>query len=433
MVLLEAGERLGGNIRTEREGDFLLDGPDGFVVSRPHALELCEKLGLADRLIETIPENRRVYVVRRRELVPLPDHLMLGVPVRLMPALRSPLFSWKAKARLLSELLVPPFVHLPDADFSIGDFLERRLGKEVVEIAVEPLLGGVYAGDARRLSLPATFPQLVEAASRSGSLLRGMREKSPSKRSTVRPSPFRALRGGTGELITALGRRMDGATVRCGAPTSAVQRTANGRLEVQLASGEKLDADRVVVGLPAHAAARTVERLDPILSAELAAIPYISAAVVYLGYRREQVRHPLDASGFLVPKTEGLKIMGTTFMSSKWEGRAPAGHVLLRTFVGGAYAEGLTDLADDALVSIVLHELEPLLGIEGAPVVSRIFRYPKSSPQPVVGHRARVERIRGLLASHPGLLLIGNAYEGVGMPDTIRVASTAAEELIATL
>ncbi|HKQ68287.1 MAG TPA: protoporphyrinogen oxidase [Polyangiaceae bacterium] len=428
LTMLERGKRLGGNIHTEQKDGFVIEaGPDSFVVTRPHALHLCEELGLSPRLIETNPAHRRVYIARRGRLLPMPQGLVLGIPSRVRPFLRSPLLSVRGKLRALREVVKAN----PDAgggDISLGDFLERRFGREMVDVILEPLLGGIYAGDASRLSLRSTFPDWFSQSGSGSSLVRSVRAEQRAKRKAgPSPSPFRSLVSGMGELIDTLAGRVGAGAVRFGAEVLRVEREQRA-FRVVMSDGE-LEADHVVVALPACAAARLLSTFDEQLGRELESIEYVSTATVTLAYQRSQIRHPLDAAGFLVPRSEGLKVTAGTFISSKWEGRAPEGHALVRGFVGGAHDETTASLPEDELVRIVRGELGRMLGVSGEPAFARVYRYIKASPQPLVGHFERVARIRERVAKTPGLYVIGNAYDGVGIPDCVRLAEQAASQM----
>lgn len=427
VTLLEGSSRLGGNVHTERHDGFVIEaGPDAFVVSRPQALRLCEELGLGPRLIETTAVNRKVYVLRRGKLTPMPEGLVLGIPSRIRPFLRSPLLSMTGKLRALREVVERSV----DAggDISVGEFLERRFGREMVDVVLEPLLGGIYAGDAYRLSLRSTFPDWFKERGRGASLLRTARAEQKGKQKKEAPrSPFRSLAGGMGELVDALAASIGSGVVRFQTPVKAIER--EGRIyRVILADGE-LEADQVVVALPSRIASHLLAPCDESLARELAAIEYVSTATVVFAYLRSQVAHPLDALGFLVPKNEGRRITGGTFISSKWPGRAPADHALMRAFVGGAHDEATPALDDAELIALVRAELAALLGIRGEPRFAKVFRFPKASPQPHVGHADRVARIRARLETLPGLYIIGNAYDGVGIPDCVRLAEQTAAQI----
>jgi oxygen-dependent protoporphyrinogen oxidase len=429
LVVLEASQRLGGNVLTERKDGFVIEaGPDSFVVTRPHALKLCEELGLGQRLIETRPENRRVYVARRGRLVPMPEGLVLGVPTRIRPFLRSPLLSMRGKLRALREP-ARSRVGAEGGDVSIGDFLEQRFGKEMVDVVLEPLLGGIYAGDAYRLSLRSTFPEWFSLSGRGVSLLRAARAQRKAKPNGAAPSsPFRSLVSGMGELVDALADRVGRGAVRFGAKVEKVERFGQG-FRVVLGD-DALEADRVVIALPARAASTVLASLDEPIARELSGIEYASTATVCFAYERARIAHRLDAAGFLVPKSEARRITAGTFITSKWAGRAPEGYALVRAFVGGAHDETTASLPDDELTRLARAELEPLLGITGEPLFARVFRYIAASPQPLVGHFDRVAHIQTRLQVLPGLHVIGNAYDGVGIPDCVRLAERAASQIV---
>jgi oxygen-dependent protoporphyrinogen oxidase len=429
LMLLEASDRLGGNILTVRRDGFTIEaGADSFVVTRPHALQLCEELGLGPRLIETRLENRRVYVVRKGRLLPMPEGLVLGVPTRIRPFLRSPLMSMRGKLRALRET-AKTRIETEGGDISVGDFLQRRFGREMVDVILEPLLGGIYAGDAFRLSLRSTFPEWFSLSGRGLSLLRSARAERKAQPVQAAPrSPFRSLVSGMGELVDTLADRIGKGAIRLGTRVQKIER-ANGGFRVALADGE-IEADRVIVALPARAASSILASCDAPLSRELSSIEYVSTATVCFAYERKQIGHPLDAAGFLVPKSEGRKITAGTFISSKWPGRAPEGYALVRAFVGGARDEATASLPEEDLTQLVRAELETLLGISGAPLFSQVFRYIGASPQPLVGHTDRVAHIQARLQQVLGLHVIGNAYDGVGIPDCIRLAERAAAEVV---
>jgi oxygen-dependent protoporphyrinogen oxidase len=358
----------------------------------------------------------------------MPEGLVLGVPTRIRPFLRSPLLSARGKLRALGEA-THARVEADGGDISIGDFLERRFGREMVDVVLEPLLGGIYAGDAYRLSLRSTFPDWFSLSGRGVSLLRDARAHRKAKKDGAAPnSPFRSLVSGMGELVDTLAERVGKGAIRLGAKVEKLERLGAG-FRVALADGA-IEADRVIVALPARAAAAVLEGLDGPLSRELAGIEYVSTATVCFAYERTQIAHRLDAAGFLVPRSEGKKITAGTFITSKWEGRAPNGFALVRAFVGGAHDEATASLPDDDLVRLVRGELESLLGITGAARFARVFRYIAASPQPLVGHFDRVAHIQSRLQAVPGLHVIGNAYDGVGIPDCVRLAEQAAAQIM---
>jgi protoporphyrinogen/coproporphyrinogen III oxidase len=421
-VLLEASGRLGGVIRTERIGGFVLEaGPDAVLAQKPEAVELCRELGLGDRLIPTNPDARAVYVLHRGRLHPLPEGMVLGVPTRVGPLLKSRLFSWPGKLRMALE----PFMRRGSgADESIASFLRRRLGQEAVDRLGEPLLAGIHAGDAETLSMRATFPRLVEIEAREGSLMRAF------LRGGTGGAPFRSLPEGLGELVGALVASLPARTCRTDSPVRALRPRAGGWL-VEAGGHPPLEARAVILAVPAPRAVPLLQELAPAAAQRLAAIRFASTATVLLGYRRADVRHPLDGYGLLVPRAERLHTTALGFFSTKFPGRAPEGHVLLRGFLGGMHDPGVLDGSDASLSALVQDEMAGPLGLSGAPVLARVYRWPAATPQMEVGHQALVAELDQELARIPGLFLTGSGLRGTGIPDTIgdatRAASQAAE------
>ena len=422
--LLEASARLGGVIRTERIDDWVIDaGPDSLLAQKPAAVQLCGELGIGDRLISTqLP--RTAYVLRNGRLRPLAAGSFLGFPVGLGALARSSLFSWPAKLRMACEVVVPPS---SGGDESIASFMRRRFGREALDYLGEPLLAGIHAGDAERLSMKALFPRVVEAERRAGSVLRSLRSLK------VAPSPkgaFVSLPGGLGELVDALSGALRPGTVRLSSAVAALRRAGAFAIDSQHAS---VRARAVIVCVPGYAAAGMLRALDTPLAAFCDAAPYASTATVAFGYRREQVRHPLDGSGFVVPRVEQNPLLASTWVTSKWAGRAPDGHVLLRGFLGGGRDPSRLDQSDDDLVRVAQDALADTLGIEGDPVLTRLSRYPRQSPQYEVGHLKRVASIDARLSRVPGLFLAGSGFRAIGIPDCIADGREAAARAAAFL
>jgi oxygen-dependent protoporphyrinogen oxidase len=423
VVLLEAGDRLGGTIVTERSGGFTLEGgPDAIITEKPWAVELCRRIGFADQLVGTQEGERRTFVVHRGRVEPLPEGFLLLAPTDLSALATSRLFSWPGKLRMALDLVLPRGA--TDADESVASFVRRRLGREALERVAEPLLGGIYTADAERLSLAATMPRFLELERRHRSLILGLRAGTRTNASGARYSLFVAPAAGMGALVDALARRLPEGVVRLRAPVAALGRDGpRWRLET---GADALAADAVVVAAPAPAAARLVGALDAELAELLAGIEYASSATVTLGYRAERLP-PLRGFGFVVPRTEGRALLACTYASRKWPGRTPAGHELVRAFVGGALRPDLLALDDGALIATVRRELEALVGIAAAPVLVRVHRHPGAMPQYAVGHLARVAAIERRIAILPGLQLAGAAYRGVGIPDCVRSGEAAAD------
>ena len=425
--VLEATTRVGGVIVTERFDGWVVDaGPDSLLVQKPAAVALCRELGLADRLVPTL-QPRTAYVVRDGELHPIVEGSFLGFPVRFSAFARSSLFTGGGRVRIACEALVPRAA--PADDESIAAFVRRRFGTEAAEYIGEPLLAGIHAGDAERLSMRALFPRLWEAERQAGSVLRSFRAL------RVTPSPqgaFVSLTGGVGELVDALRGALRGDTVRVAARVRELRRARNYVLVSEAAS---LQASAVILCVPAYVAATLLRGLDTTLAGLCDGVPYASTATVAFGYRRGQIRHPLKGSGFVVPRVERGPLLAATWVTSKWPGRAPAGHALLRAFLGGGRDPHRLDLGDEELVGAARDALEDTLTIEGPPLFSRVFRWERQSPQYEVGHLQRVHAIDRRTAAIPGLFLAGSGFRAIGIPDCIadgRDAAGRAAEYLAT-
>ena len=428
LKVVEARGRLGGTIASERVDGFLVEaGPDSFLSEKPWALALCRRLGVESQLVRTDDRFRKVFVWFRGRLHPLPDGFQLLAPTRLGAFAASSLFSWPGKLRMAMDLVLP---RGGIDDESLGAFVRRRLGREALERVAQPLVAGIYTADPDDLSLGATMPRFLDVERRHRSLILGLRRalKSAPQPGTsgARFSLFVTFADGMQTLVRALAERLPDSSVVLNQRVTALTR-AGSRWSVATADGARWDADHVILAGEAHGAARLLRYVDPALATLLGEIDYAGAATVSLGYRREDVPHPLDGFGFVVPRTEGKALLAATFSSVKYPARAPQGHVLLRGFLGGALDAGTLAQDDGALVARARTELREALGITAEPVLVRLARWPASMPQYRVGHLARVDVIERRLAALPGLALAGGAYRGVGIADCVRSAEAAAE------
>ena len=439
VTLLEASPRLGGKIRSEQEGGYVVEaGPDSFLAAKPAALALCRELGLEPRVIGTLPDGGGTFILHAGRLEPLPEGITLLVPSRFGPLLRSRLLSPRGKLRMGLDLLVPP--RRDDGDESVAAFVRRRLGRQAFERLAQPLLSGIYAGDAEQLSILATFPRLRETELRHGSLIRGMlaqrRATPPKAPAGPNRSGFLSLQGGLEELIAALAARLDGCenvALRTSTPVAGVAERPEGGYALALGNGERLETDALLVAAPAGPAADLLAGFDPELAAALAEIPYVSSATVALAYPREVVASLGGGRGFVVPRVEGRELTAVTWVTGKFAGRAPEGMALVRGFVGRAGHEDAVRLPDDALIALVRRELRDILGLAAEPARAWVARWERALPQYVLGHQERLARIEARVAAHPGLALCGAAYRGVGIPDCIQSGETAAEHVAAAL
>jgi oxygen-dependent protoporphyrinogen oxidase len=438
LILLEAASRLGGSIATEKIGDFLIEaGPDSFISEKPWALRLCERLGLASRLVSTQPEYQKIYVVQRGKLQPLPEGFFLLAPTRVWPFIQTPLFSWGGKLRMAAELFLPR--GSDNGDESLGAFVRRRFGAEALERVAQPLVGGIYASDPEKLSLAATMPRFKEMERSKRSVIRAMwseqrrRARNREAGSGARWSLFVTLLGGMQELVDTIAQRLPKGSIRQNTPvTSITHDQTNGGWRVSTGN-ETLGAYGVILATPAFQTAEMLGAIAKQAAEELNQIPYASTATVNLAYRREDFPRVPDSFGFVVPTVESRKIMACTFSSLKYPGRAPASHVLLRAFIGGSLQPELLQDDDSTIEKNAREELASLLGVTAKPLFSRVWRHPKSMPQYHVGHEARIQRIQAQVATFPGLVLAGSAYHGVGISDCVRTGEEAAEKLIGQL
>ena len=423
--VLEASSRTGGVVQTERFGGWVIDaGPDALLAQKPAGIDLCRQLGIADRLVSTL-EPRTAFVLRRGRLYPLAEGSFLGFPVGLGALARASLFSVTGKARMACEVFVP---RAAPADESIASFVRRRFGQEAVDYLAEPLLAGIHAGAVERLSMRALFPRLLEAEQRAGSILRAARA-----RRTQGPArgAFVSLPGGTGELVEALTAALAPGALALSARVTDLRRAGTYLLDT---AGGQVRARAVILAAPAYVAAALLRTFDTTLAGLCDAVPYASTATVAFGYRREQVRHPLAGSGFVVPHVERSPLLAVTWVSSKWPERAPAGSVLLRAFLGGGRDPHRLERDDRDLVELAKTAFGGVLGIEGPPLFTRLARWTRQSPQHEVGHLERVAAIEERLAAVPGLFVTGSGFRGVGIPDCIadgRAMATRAADFLA--
>jgi len=430
-VLYESSPRLGGVLRTEYINGCVVEaGPDSFVTEKPWAADLARALGLGDQLIGSNDADRKTYILTRGRLVEMPDGLMFMVPTKIIPTGLSPLFSWKTKLRMAQELLHPP--RAVDHDESVAAFVERHYGSEMVDRLADPLLSGVYGGEAANLSVRAVLPRFAEMERSHGSLGKAMLAARRKYAGPRRPAPplFTSLKNGMQSLAETLAARLTPSAVLTDALVQAVQPEPEAGGGWLVSAGLQSDQfDGVIIALPGPAAANVLRIASPALSGELAAIPYSSSITVGLGYDWE-VRQSLPRGfGFLVPRSEGKRLLAATFVHNKFPHRAPEDRALLRCFFAGRNAEHVWAYSDEKIVDIVRHELQQILGLRAEPLFARVYKWKAAMAQYGIGHLERLERIERLRQQLPGLALAGNAYRGIGVPDCVRSGSDAATAL----
>jgi oxygen-dependent protoporphyrinogen oxidase len=439
VIVLEAKERIGGTVWTDRRDGFTIEGgADSFITNKPWALDLAKELGLGDQIIGTDDRNRRSFVVQKGKLLPVPEGFVLMAPSRILPLLTSPILSIRGKLRMLMDLVLPR--KSDETDESLASFVRRRLGREALDRLVQPLVGGIYTADPSELSLKATLPQFPAMERDHGSLiLAALRQAKQAKASDraasgARYGLFASFADGMDTLPRALAGALPPRTIRTNTSVRRIIRPEAGKpWRIELLDGPPIEAGGVILTTEAHASARLIDGFDPELALQLRSIPYASSAIVTVAYRRDQVNHPLNGFGAVIPIIEGRSILAMSFLSVKFPRRAPEGTVLLRVFVGGATQPNLFDLEDDELRGLVKSELAELLGTKGEPLLIEVARHARAMPQYTLGHLDRVSFIRQQASKHPRLILAGNAFGGVGIPDCVRSGLDAAGSLLLSL
>lgn len=443
-TVLEAQSHWGGKISTSRIDDLIVEGgPDSFLTTKPWALELCEKLGLSSHLINTNQGNSKTFAYSRGQLREFPQGLVSMVPTKIGPLFQSGLVSWPGIIRMAGDWFIPAR-QSGDPEESLASFFSRRLGQEAFDRLIEPLVAGIYAGDASELSVAATFPQFVDLEVKHGGLIKGALAQQKARRvSSTKNSPSRSLfvtlQGGLSDLITRLVEVLEkqGVTLSTGVAVDRVDRVERGdgtqRWKITLGSGELIETDGVVLATPAFVSSRLLEKLYPEVSGLLDQIPYASTCTVSLAFSKRDVQAHLTGFGFVVPRVEQRKLIAATWSSLKWAGRAEEEKSLIRCYLGGRGRESILDQDDDRLVIQALEELKEMVGIGAKPLSAHVFRWARAMPQYVIGHRDRVKAIRERLTTHPGLYVTGAAYDGLGIPDCIRDGAQTAKALSSVL
>jgi len=425
-ALYESNPRFGGVLVTERVDGCLVEaGPDSFLTEKPWASNLCREVGLGDQLIGSNDADRKTYILAKGRLVEIPDGLMFMVPTKIMPTLLSPLFSLRTKLRMAQEWFHPP--RKADGDEAVATLVERHYGPEMVDRLADPLLSGVYGGEAGLLSVRSVLPRFAEMEAKHGSLGRAMmaaRRQMMRARKGLAPPLFTSLRDGMQQLVDAIVARLSPSALQSGATVQSAQQE-DGSWTVS--AGYATDHfDALIVAAPAGAAAGIFRISSAKLADELRGIQYTSSITVNLGYDASVRASLLPGFGFLVPRSEGRNMLAATFVHNKFPHRAPADRALLRCFIGGTRNEQMLDASDEEILKVVRGELRQIIGITADPLFTRIYRWKGAMAQYAVGHQDRLQRIETLVQALPGLALAGNGYRGIGVPDCVRSGKEAA-------
>lgn len=436
VILLEASSRLGGVLKTVSKEGFLVEqSADNFITNLPGGIKLCQRVGLAEEMLNTRDEFRRAFIIHKKKLQIIPEGFLIMAPSKVMPIIKTPILSTRGKLRMLWEYFVPKKKEAGDE--SLQSFSLRRFGQETFDRLIQPLVGGIYTADPQKLSLQATLPRFLQMEQDYGSLVRGAlkqakaRKQTDSTSSGARYSLFTTPQNGMSRLVNSVAAKLPQEGIMLNSPVETVSQIENNRWEIHVAgdSPRTLEVDGVIIASRAYHAAKMLASVNDELVKKLNSIPYAGCAIVSLGFKREQIAHPLNGFGFVVPAVEKLSMLSASFSSIKYEGRAPDGSVLIRAFLGGAMQAELVAKEGEELLHIVKQELSQLLGITGEPMMHHVNRHVAAMPQYHLGHVELVDEIEQLLTTHPGLQLAGNAYRGVGVPQCIASGEQAAEQL----
>lgn len=418
ITIYEKENRLGGTIGVTRENGYIADwGPNGFLDREPLTLQFVEQIGLRRQLLPSNDKSEKRFIYRNGRLWEISAH-----PVKF---LTSGLLSLRGRLRIGLEYFVPPKKN--EDDESIFEFAARRIGKEAAEIMIDPMVSGIFGGDARALSLRSCFPAMEEMEKNYGGLIKAMIKKRKEKKIQGRPGKSGAggptghltsFRGGLFTLIETLEENLGASIVR----SCAVKKLLPGNSRKYRLITDVGDAefDNVILAVPSYHAAKILEVLSPPLSRELNRIPYASLAVVCHGYRREDIDHPVDGFGFLVPFNQRLEILGSIWTSVIFPEQAPDGQVLFRTMLGGARHSEIVSQSTDRLVDIAHRALSAVIGLKKLPVFLKVIPWKEAIPQYTIGHKERMAVIEKELKVLGNLYLAGNAYSGVGLNDVIK-------------
>ena len=440
VLLLEKNNRMGGKILTEKHEGYLVEGgPDSFLPEKVWSVNLAKHLGLEPEMLPSNDEFKGTFIFSRNRLHSLPEGVMLMVPTSFWPMAKSNLITWPGKIRMGMELFVPKRKSRDDE--SLASFVTRRLGRECLEKIAEPLVAGIHTSNPDNMSVLATFPRFVQMEQKSGSLILGMistMKTRPhatlsgpsSKAGSPKMTYFMSFKNGMQTLSQACVDLIGRDSIRLDAGVRAVEPKGK-RYAVILENGETLEADHVMLAPAAYDSAEMIKGMDANLAAQMNTIEWSSSATVSIAFKKEDVKVPLKGFGFIVPRVEGRRINAATYSSIKWSYRAPDDTIMVRVFVGGGHHEELVHELDEAgMVRMVLEELDTVLGIKANALFSKVYRWYRGMPKYTVGHLDRIALVDRMLATHPGLHLIGCSYKGIGIGDCVHEAQIAAEKIL---
>lgn len=425
--LIEASNRLGGFMQTYKKDGYLVDrGPDSFLESKTSVIRLAHEVGMENQLVHNIPG--KTFVLAREQLHSVPPGAVMGIPTEIVPFITTRMFSFLGKMRAAADLILPR--SKKENDQSLGAFFRRRLGDEVVENLIEPLLSGVYAGDIDKMSLMSLFPHFYQVEQKYRSLILGMKKTAPPrpKESLNKKGAFIAFKTGMQSFADAIVEKLDPSLVKLGYRVEKI-RQWNNRYDIKLNGGEVITADSIVLAVP-H---QNVQSIFPEheFFQDFKNVPSTSVATIALGFPKEAVRSDIKGTGFLVSRSSDDTITSCTWTHKKWPHTTPEGKVLLRCFVGRTGGEAIVDLSDEQIVNIVMGDISKTLDLTLNPELAVITRWPKAIPQYMVGHKERMEKVtNGLLKELPGIFIAGGSFNGVGLPACIQQGEDAVTNVL---
>ncbi len=451
VVLVEKDDRLGGKLATEiiedpeTGGRFVVDGgSDAFITEKTAVHRVARLLGIFEDETATVDENKKTLIVKGNRLIEMPDGIMMFAPTKMVPMATTRLYSWPAKFRMALDLVIPrkKVAEGELNDETLESFVVRRMGRECLDRLAEPLVGGVHASDPKKMSLAATFPNLLDMEQKYGSLIRGflaqrkkveeIRRKYPPKPGQKRRTFFSSFLLGMQYLTETMADAVGRENIQTGVSATGIQQQDTAGWSVTLSDGGELTGDAVIIATEAWAAETLVRPIDTRVADRLAEIPVSSSATVPIGFRAEDCPFDTRWFGILCPIIEDRPLMAVTMSSSKWPDRAPEGTVLMRGFVGGPRNQQIMERSDDELIEIVRSEMVKLLGVkdDAKPIFARVFRWTKGMPQYTMGHLERVAEIEERMGAIRGLALAGGSYRGVGIPNCIESGEKAVSKVL---
>lgn len=426
--LLEESLTIGGKMQTFKENGFVIErGPDSFLERKQSAVRLAKEVGLENELVNNA--TGKSYVLVNNKLHSIPGGSIMGIPTKILPFATSKLFSIKGKLRAAGDFILPKSV--PQEDQSLGAFFQRRLGREVVENLIEPLLSGIYAGDIHQMSLMATFPQYYKIEQQYGSLILGTKKMTPKndkQNSGSTKGAFLAFKNGLDSFTQAISSKLEPNTILLGNRVDKITKTDKG-YEILLNSRNILLADSVVMAIPHHSVSSILSQYS--FTDCFRNVPSTSVATVTFSFPKEEVENHLDGTGFIVSRNSDYEITACTWLHKKWPHSAPKDKALLRCYIGRPGRENIVDKSDEEIQSIVMRDLKNSMNINVSPELVLITRWKKAMPQYTVGHLSRVHSVEKELEQQlPGVYIAGNSYHGVGIPDCIDQGTAAVNKVL---